>query len=161
MAVLPTSARERVDRAALFGTLTAIQVRPERRTPVQELPRWDLGASPDHARSKTRAVTLIQAEHLQVVGALLKRPVAFADTRRNLLIEGLNLEVCAGRDLQIGEVVLKIGARCHPCERMEQALGRGGFAAMYGHGGWCASIVRSGVLRAGDRVELLPWDGGA
>ena len=110
MPVLPTSARARVDRTAPIGTLSAIQVRPARKEPTVSVPSWELASDVDHARSRTRAVTLIQAEHLDVVARLLGKPVRFEDTRRNLLVEGLNLEVCAGRELQIGDVMLRIGA---------------------------------------------------
>lgn len=157
MPVLPTSARQRVDDAELIGRVQAIQIRPKRRLPVEAVESWDLTSTVDHARSKTRAVTLIQAEHLPVVSALLGHDVRFDQTRRNLLVSGLNLDVCRGRELRIGAVVLGITARCHPCARMEEDLGKGGFAAMYGHGGWCARIVTPGTVHVGDSVGLLPY----
>lgn len=151
---LPTSARERVDAADPRGRLEAIQVRPARRAPVRSVQAWDLAGHDDHGTAPNRAVTLIQAEHLGVVQALLGRPVTFEQTRRNLLVSGLNLEVAIGRALRIGDVVLELSARCHPCRRMDEALGVGGFAAMFGHGGWCAKVVRTGVVRVGDPVRL-------
>jgi MOSC domain-containing protein YiiM len=38
---------------------------------------------------------------------------------------------------------------------MEQALGKGGVAAMIGHGGLCAKILESGSLQLGDKVEVV------
>lgn len=151
---LPTSARLRVDAADPHGRVEALQVRPARRAPVVGCDAWDLTGSADHSRSEKRAVTLIQAEHLPAIAAMLGRPVDFERTRRNVLVSGLNLTACVGRQLAIGDVVLELTVPCHPCERMDEAFGVGGFAAMYGHGGWCARIVQPGVLRVGDTVRL-------
>lgn len=153
-ASLPTSARERVDASDPVGRVEAIQVRPSRRVDVAVLDAWSLGSGADHGRSEKRAVTLFQAEHLPVIAALLGREVPFELTRRNLLIAGINLEVCVGRRLRVGDAVLELTVRCHPCRRMDEALGRGGFAAMYGHGGWCARIVEPATIRVGDPVRL-------
>ena len=154
---LPTSARLRVDAAPPEGRLVAIQVRPRRLAPVVSLTEWDLSADAhlDHSSSQKRALTLMQTEHVDVVSALLGRPVTFAQTRRNLSIAGLNLEVARGRVLRIGGASVALSVRCHPCERMDENLGPGGFAAMFGHGGWCARVIEPGRMRVGDRVRLV------
>lgn len=151
---LPTSARLRVDAADPHGRIEALQVRPARRVPVVACEAWDLASDADHGRSEKRAVTLIQAEHLPAMAAMLGRPVDFERTRRNVLVSGLNLSACVGRQVALGDVVLELTVPCHPCKRMDEAFGTGGFAAMYGHGGWCARIVTAGVLRVGDVVRL-------
>ncbi|MEM8606629.1 MAG: MOSC domain-containing protein [Myxococcota bacterium] len=155
---LPHFARLRIDATNPEGFVEAIRVRPERRTPTVEVDSWELGTSVDHSRSSARAVTLFQHEHLDVIARLLGRPVAFEQTRRNLCVRGFNLEISRGRVLEIGETQLQITGRCHPCERMEEALGAGGFVAMFGHGGWTASIVRDGTIRRGDVVRLCRDD---
>jgi MOSC domain-containing protein YiiM len=38
---------------------------------------------------------------------------------------------------------------------MEYALGKGGVAAMMGHGGLCCKIVKTGEIKLGDSVVLL------
>jgi MOSC domain-containing protein YiiM len=104
-----------------------------------------------------RHVTLVQAEHLPVVGALLGRgPVDPALLRRNLVVEGCNLRALQGRRFRIGDVVLEGTGECHPCSRMEEALGPGGYQAMRGHGGLNARIVEGGTLHVGDLVDLCP-----
>lgn len=102
-----------------------------------------------------RQVTLIQAEHLAVIGALLGRDVAVdpGDLRRNLVVSGLNLRALKGTVFTIGEVVLEASGECHPCSRMEEALGPGGYQAVRGHGGLNARVLRSGILRVGDVVR--------
>jgi MOSC domain-containing protein YiiM len=39
---------------------------------------------------------------------------------------------------------------------MEAALGKGGVAAMIGHGGLCAKILSTGYITVGDRLEVRP-----
>jgi MOSC domain-containing protein YiiM len=38
---------------------------------------------------------------------------------------------------------------------MEEALGEGGYNAVRGHGGWCATVIRPGRLGVGDQVTVL------
>ena len=151
---LPAFARARIRDARPRGRVEIVQVRPERREPTIAVDAWDLSSAVDHARSKDRAVTLFQHEHLPVIATFLNRPVEFAQTRRNLAIAGFNLEGARGEVLVVGEVLLQLTGRCHPCARMEETLGPGGFAAMFGYGGWTARIVRPGTIRRGDPVEL-------
>jgi MOSC domain-containing protein YiiM len=43
---------------------------------------------------------------------------------------------------------------------MEENLGKGGVAAMIGHGGLCAKIIESGDIALGDAITvLLPLEG--
>ncbi|MBB6098982.1 MOSC domain-containing protein YiiM [Deinobacterium chartae] len=101
-----------------------------------------------------RNVTLIQAEHLPVIAALLGREQVTPDElRRNLVVSGINLLALKDRRFWVGEVLLEGTGACHPCSRMEEALGPGGYNAVRGHGGLTARVVRGGTLRLGDPVR--------
>ncbi|UOG73168.1 MOSC domain-containing protein [Hymenobacter tibetensis] len=148
------------------GRLEWIGLRPVRRDAVLSV--WEATAETDrhlegdHARPKAggkRQVTLMQGEHLAAVGSYLGHdaPVDPARLRRNLVVTGLNLLSLKNRQIQIGEeVVLAITGECHPCSRMEEELGPGGYNAMRGHGGLTARIVQGGALRVGDLVRVVP-----
>lgn len=98
-----------------------------------------------------RQVTLLQAEHLPVIAALAGRAaVTPEELRRNVLVSGLALLGLRDRRFQIGEVILEGTGECHPCSRMEEALGPGGYNAVRGHGGLTARVIRGGVIRVGD-----------
>lgn len=145
-----------IRRVAQPGTVIWIGVRSARRAEmsVVESARIDAnGLVGDHARPGKRAISLIQAEHLAAIGSYLGRPPVQAHLlRRNLLIEGINLASLKGRELQVGTARVRITGLCAPCSRMEQAFGPGGYAAVRGHGGWCAEVRAPGDVRVGDRV---------
>ncbi|GIT88500.1 MOSC domain-containing protein [Roseobacter sp. OBYS 0001] len=148
-----------IARHAQLGAVTWIGLRPARRAPLVACARAEVGATGltgDHGTSQKRAVTLLQAEHLPVIGAMLGRGVVTPEElRRNLVISGINLAALKNRQLQIGDVVLEVTGICAPCSRMEEILGPGGYSAVRGHGGWCARVLQSGQINCGDAVMPL------
>lgn len=141
------------------GHVRTILCRPQRRAAPVSVHRAYLGVAGlqgDHARPGKRALSLIQYEHLPVIAALAGLPAVTADTlRRNLLISGLNLSACRGRVLCIGSTArVRITGPCAPCSRMEAALGQGGYNAMRGHGGWCATVLAEGDIAQGMPVTV-------
>ena len=104
-----------------------------------------------------RQVTLIQAEHLPVLGALLQRgEIDPALLRRNIAVASINLQALKGHMFQIGTAVLEWTGECHPCSLMESQLGTGGYNAMRGHGGITARVLTSGSIAIGAAVTPLP-----
>jgi len=145
------------------GMVRWIGVRPARRAPVVSVD-WveanaGAGLSGDRfaagANSK-RQVTLIQHEHLRVIGELLARgAIDPALLRRNLAVSGINLLALTGAEFRIGGALLLGTGACHPCSRIEEALGPGGYNAVRGHGGLTAQVVESGLIRIGDPVRMI------
>lgn len=139
------------------GRVEWIGVRPDRRagmTVIEEVALTANGLDGDRGRAGKRAVTLIQQEHLAAIGSYLGQgPVAPDILRRNLVVSGINLAALKGREVQLGEAVLRFTVICAPCSRMEEALGKGAYSAVRGHGGWCAEVVRPGRVRLGDVVQ--------
>ncbi len=144
------------------GKVQAISFRPERREPPQVtqsiLAIENEGLEGDHYSKKggNRQVTLIQAEHLQTVASYLqKEEVDPMLTRRNIVTRGINLLALKDKQFKIGEAILEYTGECHPCSRMEENLGHGGYNAMRGHGGITARVVKSGEIRVGDSLEVI------
>ena len=147
------------------GKLDWIGIRPGRREPVVPAQEVEViagtGLVGDHYNNQhvNRQVTLIQAEHLQgVAGMLHRETVDPALIRRNLLISGLNILALKDARFRIGDsVILETTGQCHPCSRMEENLGPGGYQAMRGHGGLTARVVQGGTIKLGDAVKLVEW----
>ncbi len=138
------------------GRICWIGLRPERLAELEEVESCQLsqaGLEGDHARPGKRALTLIQAEHLPVIAALAGvQHVSPQMLRRNVMVEGINLSALRGTIVCLGEAVIEITGPCAPCSRMETTLGHGGYNAMRGHGGWCASVLVPGRITRGDKV---------
>ena len=114
------------------------------------------GLDGDHGKAGKRAVTLIQAEHLQVIAALAGREAVSPEIlRRNLVVSGLNLAGFRKARLRIGTATVEITGPCPPCSRMEEALGSGGYTAMRGHGGFYAEVIEPGVVEIGAEVRPI------
>ncbi len=168
----PARLRDLLQAFARPGRLDAIWLRPTRGAAMRPVDAVEaiagFGLAGDRAANGRgggkRQVTLLQAEHLPAIAALVGRAAVGAEElRRNLVMSGLNLLAARSpmADLHlllcIGETVqLEITGRCEPCSRMEAILGTGGYNAMRGHGGVTARVLRSGWLRVGDAVRVDP-----
>ena len=150
------------------GRLEWIGVRPARREPMITVTEAQavagMGITGDRRMSgsagSARQITLIAAEHLDVVAHLLQLDqVDPARVRRNLVVRGINLNALRYQQFRIGDVILEATALCHPCSRMDEEFGPGGQAALLGHGGLCAKILKGGILHVGDTIQpLLPQE---
>jgi len=140
------------------GRLDWIGLRLARRGPIESVPEAECdpaqGLVGDRyaGRTGSRQVTLIQAEHLAAIGAYLDTAATPERLRRNLVVSGLNLLAVRDQHLRIGPVLLQVTGQCHPCSRMEEELGPGGYNAVRGHGGLTARVIEGGVIRTGDAV---------
>ena len=98
--------------------------------------------------------TLIQAEHLAAIASHLGgEAVAPELLRRNIVVAGINLAALKGRRFRLGSALLEATGECHPCSRMEEILGPGGYNAVRGHGGITARVLEAGTARNGDALE--------
>lgn len=156
---------ERIAAVHAVGTLEWIGVRPGHDVPMRALERASVstgrGIEGDRATKGAiatgkRHVTLIQAEHLPVIAALVGRVhVEPALLRRNLVVAGINLVALKTLRFTIGEVLLEATGPCEPCAKMDAALGEGGFHAMRGHGGITARVLEGGAIALGDRLRVV------
>lgn len=154
---MPPALEDLLARFPRQGRVAWIGVRPMRRADVKALQRAQItenGIEGDHRNQPgKRAVTLIQAEHLTAIAALVgATDIDPALLRRNIVVSGINLLALRKRRFRIGTAVLEGTGPCAPCSRMEEALGPGGYNAVRGHGGITAQVIEPGAIAIGDAV---------
>jgi MOSC domain-containing protein YiiM len=143
------------------GQVEWIGIRSEKKAPLQVVETVAVlanGLAGDHyaGRSGNRSVTLIQAEHIEAITSLLhKKSIDPTELRRNIVISGINLLALKDREFKIGTAILKMTGLCHPCSRMEENLGEGGYNAVRGHGGINARVISPGEIKLKDKVEAI------
>ena len=155
--------RKVLDTLPQIGKLNWIGLRPAKMEALQAVSSVEVntknGLSGDrYKRNGKRMVTLIQEEDLDAVASLLGKNGSIdpLDTRRNLVVSGINLLALKGKQFKIGdEVILEYTGPCHPCTRMEENLGPGGLNAMRGHGGICTKVIQGGMISLGDKVSVF------
>ena len=148
------------------GKVEWIGISAERNSDIQVMQsvevRMPTGIVGDHHAMRgnsKRQVTLIQAEHLDVVASLLGRVSVGPElVRRNVVVRGINLLALKDQEFLIGTVMLRGSGLCVPCSRMERNLGPGGYNAMRGHGGINAVVVQEGAMAVGDAAVLQKMD---
>ena len=142
------------------GTVAWIGLRPARRVAMRAETEALLAAGKGLVGDRyanaggARQLTLIAAESLATIASHLGRDaVAPHELRRNIIVRGINLLALKGRRFRIGDALLEASGECHPCSRMEEVFGPGGYNAVRGLGGITARVIESGTIAIGDVVE--------
>ncbi len=95
-------------------------------------------------------------EHLAAIASYLGAAnVTPALLRRNIVTRGINLYALKDRTFHLGSALLQATGDCHPCSRMEEAFGPGGYNAVRGHGGITARVLEAGQVRLGDAIDAV------
>jgi MOSC domain-containing protein YiiM len=144
------------------GVVRWIGLRPARRQPMVavEAAVLDLecGLAGDRWQGRpggNRQVTLLAEEHLLAIARFMGAEVLPEQLRRNLVVGGINLLALRGRRVRVGTAILEVTGDCHPCSRMEETLGPGGYNAVRGQGGVTARVETGGMIRLGDAVTRV------
>ncbi|MDX6519202.1 MAG: hypothetical protein QOF50_2048 [Gaiellaceae bacterium] len=105
-----------------------------------------------------RALTLIQAEALEGMRADTGIELSAAESRRNVLTSGVDLNALVGKRFRVGDVECLGVELCHPCSSLEKMTQKGVIKGLVNRGGLNADILTDGEISVGDRVEELAAD---
>ena len=103
-------------------------------------------------RQGHRQVTLMNAIFFKGSG------FEFADSRRNIFVEGVELMWLIGREFRIGTTLFRGLKYCDPCNRPSKISGKSTSfkEAFFDRGGIVAEILEGGVIKVGDTVIPPP-----
>lgn len=94
-------------------------------------------------------VTFFSHQVHQGVCSLFETPELPASVfRRNIILEGIDLNLLIGRNFSLGGLIFAGVEECRPCSWMDQAVQPGTKDALQGQGGLRARILRGGRLIA-------------
>ena len=108
----------------------------------------------------SRQVSLIAVEAIAAANEKLLTPILSIETRRNIVVEGVDLNALVSKEFSIGEVRLLGTKLCEPCERPAFLAGRTVEErrlfpiAFDNQGGLCAEIVVDGFMRPTDSIVV-------
>jgi hypothetical protein len=95
------------------------------------------------------SVTVMAIEPL----ARFERPVGLLETRRNILLRGVDVDAGRGRVLTLdsgdGPVSLRLRRAANPCRWLDFTVEDGAWRALRGHGGMRCEPLTDGVLTLG------------
>jgi MOSC domain-containing protein YiiM len=99
--------------------------------------------------------TLIEREAIEAAEREYDIKLEPGQSRRNIETRGVALNHLVGKEFRVGQAVLRGIKLCEPCGHLENLTGKGVRASLIHRGGLRAQIVTDGLIRAGDRVEIL------
>jgi MOSC domain-containing protein YiiM len=98
-------------------------------------------------------ITLIEAEAFERQRAEQGLDLNAADSRRQVLVRGVDLGEFVGRRFKVGELECEGEERCEPCSHLAKLVGTQVVLKGLLHTGLRARILTNGVIRVGDEVR--------
>ena len=98
------------------------------------------------------AVTLIAAEGLEAFVEETGISVSAAETRRNVLTRGVDVNALVGKRFRVGDVECVGVELCEPCAHLQSMTKDGVIKGLAHRGGLNADILGDGEISVGDAV---------
>jgi MOSC domain-containing protein YiiM len=101
------------------------------------------------------ALTLIAAEALEAMADEHGVEITAAESRRNVLTRGIDLNALVGKRFRVGDVECLGVALCEPCKSLEGMTKPGVIKGLTHRGGLNADILSDGEIAVGDVVAAV------
>jgi MOSC domain-containing protein YiiM len=105
------------------------------------------GGAPDG-----RALTLIAAEALEALEQETNIVLSAAETRRNVLTRGIDVNALVGKRFRVGDVECLGVELCEPCTHLQSMTQPGVIKGLVHRAGLNADILNDGEIAVGDAV---------
>ena len=101
-----------------------------------------------------RAVTLVAAEAVEAFVAETGIDLTPAETRRNVVTRGVDVNALVGKRFRIGSVECVGVELCEPCAHLQSLTKPGVLAGLVHRAGLNADVVTDGDIAVGDSVTI-------
>ncbi len=151
--------------------VTGIYISPEAEAPMQSMNEARLQAgrgivgdryyldkgtfSEQLKDSRDWEVTLIESEQITWFNQTTGLDIGHGALRRNIVMEGIDLNEMVGRRLQIGEVMLEGIRLCEPCAHIAKLVTKEVLQEMVHRAGLRAMIISGGTVKVADPVSSV------
>jgi MOSC domain-containing protein YiiM len=102
-----------------------------------------------------RALTLIAAEAVEAFEAETGIPLSPAESRRNVLVRGIDVNALVGKRFRIGGVECEGVQLCEPCTHLQGLTRPGVLNGMVHRAGLNADVLSDGEISVGDAVAEI------
>ena len=109
----------------------------------------------DRVAPSGTAITLIAAEALEAFESETGIPLSPAESRRNVLVRGIDVNALVGKRFRIGDVECEATRLCEPCQYLTDLVGRPILEPLVHRAGIRARILTGGEIAVGDEVAPL------
>jgi MOSC domain-containing protein YiiM len=99
-------------------------------------------------------VTLMELEQIESFAKSSQLLFTAFQARRNLIVQGVDLNACVGKEFQIGSVRFRGIRLCEPCNYLAKITFPEVLPGLVHKGGLRAQILCEGVLRRGDAFKI-------
>jgi MOSC domain-containing protein YiiM len=137
------------------GRVEQINIAPERHGPCEPLDSIDAAEGAGLTGCRYEDITLIQAEALEGLREDAGIALTAAESRRNVLTRGIDLNALVGKRFTVGEVECVGVELCEPCAILQRLTQPGVLRGLVHRAGINADIVRGGRIAVGDPVAEL------
>ena len=120
----------------------------------QVIVRSNFGITEDYRSEKFNIgqITLIETETIDTMSRELGYEIPAGSSRRQIIVKGIELNQLIGRNLRMGQILVRVEDKCNPCNNMERKIGPGAKDAMNNKGGIRCRIIVGGELHVGDKI---------
>jgi len=107
---------------------------------------------PDGNAPDGRALTLVASEALEAFEQATNIVLSAAETRRNVLTRGIDVNALVGKRFRVGDVECRGIELCEPCTHLQSLTRPGVLNGLVHRAGLNADILTDGEIALGDAV---------
>ena len=105
---------------------------------------------------KDTQITLIESENVDYYNKLSATNILTTDFRRNIITKGISLNQLVGKEIEVGEVKMKVHRLCDPCRYLQDLLNQKNLVkTLLNKGGLRCELLTNGKISINDNIEVL------